>query len=163
MAQFSNKKKVAIKEYELFVKGRIGQGHRVDFYELKDQRFLGEEAFVEHVHRRLNEKLPFFYDIFLGEIVSEVSSVLNIPNDLFYSSTRNGQGALGRSIVGYLGTKLRGHQIKGIAQHFNRDPVVISQGIKRLENKLNKRKDFAKKMISIERSLIQNSSSKILI
>ncbi len=55
-AQFSEhkKEKVAMKEYERFVKGRMGQGHRADFYELKDQRFLAEEDFVEHVHRRLN-------------------------------------------------------------------------------------------------------------
>jgi hypothetical protein len=41
--------------------------------------------------------------------------------------------------------------------------VVISQGIKRLESKLNKGEGFAKTMISIETSLIQKSSSKILI
>jgi hypothetical protein len=58
---------------------------------------------------------------------------------------------------------LGGHQIKITAEHFNRDPVVISQGIKRLENKLNKGEGFAKTMISIETSLIQKSSSKILI
>ena len=163
LAQFSNKKKVAIKEYERFVKGHSGQGHREDFYGLKDQRFLGEESFVEHVHRRLNEELCFLYDIPLGEIVSEVSSALNISPDLFYTPTRNRQGALGRSIVGYLGRKLGGHQMKGTAEHFNRDPVVISQGIKRLDNKLNKEKGLAKTMISIEKSLIQKSRRKILI
>jgi len=163
LSQFSDKKKVAIKEYEHFVKARIGQGHREDFYELKDQRFLGEDTFVEHVHRRFNEEPSFFYDISIGEIVSEVSSALNISIDLLYTSTRNRQGALGRSIVGYLGRKLGGHQIKGIAEHFNRDPVVISQGIKRLESKLNEGKVLAKTMIGIEKSLIQKSSRKILI
>jgi len=163
LAQFSNKKKVAIKEYERFVKGHIGQGHREDFYGLKDQRFLGEDTFVEHVHRRLNEQAPFVYNLSLGEIVSEVSTVLNISTDLFYSPTRNRQGALGRIIVGYLGRKLGGHQIKGTAEHFNRDPVVISQGIKRLESKLNKGESFAKTMISIETSLILKSSRRILI
>jgi len=39
-AQFSQNKNVAMKEYERFVKGRMGQGHREDFYELKDQWFL---------------------------------------------------------------------------------------------------------------------------
>ena len=109
LAQFSERKKVAIKEYERFVKGHIGQGHREDFYKLTGQRFLGEDTFVEHVLRRLNEQAPFVYNITLGEIVSEVSTVLNISTDLFYSPTRNRQGALGRSIVGYLGRKLGGH------------------------------------------------------
>ena len=111
----------------------------------------------------MNEQAPFVYNITLGEIVSEVSTVLNISTDLFYSPSRNRQGALGRSIVGYLGRKLGGHQIKRTAEHFNRDPVVISQGIKRLESKLNKGEGFAKTMISIEKSLIRKSSRKILI
>ncbi len=70
----------------------------------------------------------------MGEIVSEVSSVLNISTDLFYSPNRNRHGAWGRVMVGYLVRKLGGHKIKVVAQHFNRDPVVIGQGIKGLEN-----------------------------
>jgi putative transposase len=163
LAQFSDKKKVAIKEYEHFVKARIGQGHRKDLYALKDQRFLGHDTFVEQVHRRFNEEPSFFYTISIDEIVSEVSSALTISPDLFYSPTRNRQGALGRSIVGYVGRKVGGHQLKGIAEHFHRDPVVISQGIKRLENRLNEGKGIAKTIMSIEKSLTQKSSREILI
>jgi len=163
LAQFSGKKKVAAKQYECFVKARTGQGHREDFYELKDQRFLGHDTFVEDLHRRFNEELSFFYNISIDEIVSEISSVLSIPTDLFYSPTRNRQGALGRSIVGHLGRKLGGHQIKAIADHFNRDPVAISQGIKRLENKVNEGKGLAKIIMSIEKSLTQKSNGKIVI
>lgn len=67
------------------------------------------------------------------------------------------------TMVGYLGRKLGGHKIKVVAQHFNRDPVVIGQGIKGLENKVKDGKGFAKTMISIKKSLIRNSSRKILI
>ena len=153
-AQFSQNKKVAMRQYERFVKGRMGQGHREDFYDLKDQRFLGEEEFVDNVHRQLNEELPFVYDISLGQIVSEVSSALRLPTDLLYSLSRNRQGALGRAVTGYVGRKLGGYQIKAIAAHFHRDPVVISQGIKRLENKLKEEKGFVKTVSDIERSLI---------
>lgn len=162
-AQFSGNKKVAMKEYERFVKGRMGQGHREDFYELKDQRFLGEEEFVDNVHRQLNEEPPFVYDISLGQIVSEISSALHLSADLLYSLTRNRQGALGRAVTGYVGRKLGGYQIKAIAAHFHRDPVLISQGIKRLENKLKEEKGFVKTLIGIEQSLIRKSSRKILI
>ena len=162
-AQFSQNKKVAMKEYERFVKGRMGQGHREDFYELKDQRFLGEEEFVDNVHRQLNEEPPFVYDISLGQIVSEVSSALHLPTGLLCSLTRNRQGALGRAVTGYVGRKLGGYQITATAAHFHRDPVVISQGIKRLENKLKEEKGFVKTVSDIEQSLIRKSGRKILI
>ena len=91
---------MAMKEYERFVNGRMGQGHREDFYELKDQRFLGEEEFVDTVHRQLNEEPPLVYDISLDQIASEVSSALHLPTDLLYTLTRNRQGALGRAVPG---------------------------------------------------------------
>lgn len=155
-AQFSDKKIVARNKYERFVKSRIGQGHRDDLYELKDQRFLGKGDFVEDVHRSLNEEPPFVYDISIREIISGVSLALNISADLFYSPNRNRQGAWGRAVVGYIGRKLGGHQIKAISQHFNRDPVVMSQGIKRLEQKLKEEKAFAKMMTRMEQSFIRN-------
>ena len=62
-----------------------------------------------------------------------------------------------------VGRKLGGYKIKAIAAHFHRDPVLISQGIKRLENKLKEEKGFVKTVIGIEQSLIRKSSRKILI
>ena len=62
-----------------------------------------------------------------GEIVGKVSSVLGISVDQFYSPSRNRRGALGRAVAGYLARRLGGHQIKRVAEHFDRDPVVISQ------------------------------------
>jgi len=94
-AQFSNKKTIARKGYQRFVMSRIGQGHRKDFYELKDQRFLGEKEFVEAVHPSLSKELPCLYHISIEEIVSKVSSVLNIAPEALYSPARNRQGAWG--------------------------------------------------------------------
>jgi len=66
----------------------------------------------------------------LQDIVSELSSALNIAKDLFYSTRRNRQGSLGRA------EELVSYSFKGISGHFNRDPVVMRQGIKKLEEKI---------------------------
>ena len=110
--------------------------YREDFYELMDQRFLGTEEFVEDIRRDLNERPSFVYDISIEEIVSGVCLVFNISKDLLYSNTRNRPGALGRSVVGYLSKKLANHPFKETAEHFNRDHVVISKGIKGLEKRI---------------------------
>jgi hypothetical protein len=62
-----------------------------------------------------------------------------------------------------VGRKLGGYQIKAAAAHFHRDPVVISQGIRRLENKLKEEKGVVKTVSDIEQSLIRKSRRKILI
>jgi aminoglycoside N3'-acetyltransferase len=54
------------------------------------------------------------------------------------------------------GRKLGGHSIKGIAEHFNRDPVVISQGIKRVEQKFREDKVFTNKLITFQKVLAEN-------
>ena len=162
LAQFSRKKSSARRAYNHFVKSYIDWGHRKDFYELKDQRFLGKEEFVEDIHRKINERLPTVYNISIGEIVSQISSILHMDSDLFYSQTRNHDGAWGSAIVGYFGRKLGRYENRKIADYFNRDPVVISKGIRRLEERLRKDKTFANKMEVLEQSLIYNKKRKIV-
>jgi len=73
----------------------------------------------------------------LQDIVSELSSALNIAKDLFYSTRRNRQGSLGRA------EELVSYSFKGISGHFNRDPVVMRQGIKKLEQKIREEEGIA--------------------
>ncbi len=141
---------------------RIGQGDREDFYELKDQRFLGDEEFVEDIHRTLSEELAFVYHISIQEIVSKVSAVLNIPPESFYSPTRNRQGAWGRAIVAYIGGKLGGHQVRMVAQHFKRDPAVISRGIRKVEKKRRAEKAFDSRVSRVEEAIKENKKRKIV-
>ena len=78
--------------------------------------------------------------------MSRVSCFLNIPPEAFYSPTRNRQGAWGWSIVAYIGGKLGGHQVKTLAEHFKRDPSVISRGIIKVERKRREEKVQCRKV-----------------
>ena len=117
-SQFSVKRSVARREYEKFVKSRMGQGHRDDFYKLKDQRFLGPDEFVDDVHHRVKEEPSLVYDLPIEEIVSVVESTLGIAKYIFYSFTRSRQGAWGRAVAAFLGKKWGGYQLKRFAEHF---------------------------------------------
>ena len=161
LMQFSRSKVAARRGYANFVKARILQGHRKDLYDLKDQCFLGTEEFVEDIQKWLNDKPASVYEISLKEIVSEVGSVLHIPGELFYGSSRNRQGALGRSVVGYLARNLSGYRIKTVADYFNRDPVVISNGIKRLEARVREDKDIANAVNVLKEALTRNRKPSI--
>jgi len=163
LAQFSRNRRSAMRGYERFVRDRIDQGHRKEFYEVKDQRFLGEDDFVEEVRRGLDEASPCVYDISIAEIVCEVSSVLGISLDLICSDSRNRRGALGRAVVGYVGRKLAGHRVKAVAEHFHRDPVGISQGMQKLEGRLRRDSPVQEAVKGIEETLTRNRKRKYLI
>jgi REP element-mobilizing transposase RayT len=156
LAQFSNKKTIAKRAYGRFVISRISQGHRKDFYELTDQRFLGTEEFVDDIRRDLKERPSFVYDISIQELIDSVSIALNISKDLFYSNTRNRPGALGRAVVGYLAKELANLPFKATAGHFNRDPVVISKGIRGLEKRIREDEAIAAAITMLRESLTKN-------
>ena len=91
-----------------------------------------------------------------------MSSALSISKNLFYSTTRNHQGSLGRAVVAYLGKELGGHCFKEISDHFHRDPVVTSQGIKRLEKKISDDETIAKAIARLRATLTRNRKEKYL-
>ena len=96
------------------------------------------------------------YDIFIDEIISEVGLAFNISKDLLYSNTRNRRGAFGRAVVGYLAKELANHPFKDTADHFKRDPVVISKGIKGLEKKIGDDKTIITAINMLRESLTKN-------
>jgi REP element-mobilizing transposase RayT len=161
LSQFSDRKGVARKKYDLFIRDRLAQGHRNDFYETKDQRFLGGDEYLKDVERHIHQALPFTYEITLEEIVSQVGSAFEIPIDLLYSSTRSRQGAWGRAVCAYLGRGLGGHRIREIAEHFDRDSVAITYGLKKVEQRLREDKKVRAEVTSLENSLIKNKRRKI--
>jgi len=94
--------------------------------------------------------------------VSRVSSVLNIPPESFHSSPRNRQGAWGQAIVAYISGKLGGHQAKTVAEHFKRDPAVISRGIRKVEKKCREEKAFDGRLSRAEEAIKENKKRKIV-
>jgi len=156
LGRLSNREIEAVRAYSRFVEKRLSEGHPEDLNLLRDQMILGSKEFVLAVQRRLDDGTSPVYDIPLQEIVESVASVLLIPRELFYTLSRNRQGAWGRAAAGYLARKLAGYQIKAVAEHFDRDPVVISQGIKRLEQRLRQEKETVRTFTALEEALTCN-------
>ena len=161
LSQFSDRKGAARRKYDLFVRDRLAQGHRDDFYKTKDQRFLGDDEYLEDVERHIHQTLPFTYEIGLEEIVSQVGSALKIPIELLYSSSRSRQGAWGRAVCAYIGHGLGGFKLREIAEHFNRDPVAMTYGFRKVEERLREDKKLEVEVSGLENSLIRNKRRKI--
>jgi len=153
LAQFSKNTSRARKEYVRFVKSRIGQGKREEYYKAKDQRFLGSEEFVEEVQERLQERDVFRYPLSIAEIVAVVVPGLGIAKESIYSENRNREGSLGRGIVGYLARGLAGHSLKSVAEHFGRDPVAISQDVGKLERRLREDENLGRRIADLAKKL----------
>jgi chromosomal replication initiation ATPase DnaA len=153
LAQFSKILFRARKEFVHFVKSRMGQGKREDFYKATDQRFLGSEEFLEEVQERLGERDVFRYHLSIPEIVAGVVSGLGISKESIYSENRNREGSFARGIVGYLARRLTGCSLKSVAEHFGRDPVAISQGVGKLESRLREDENLGRRITELAENL----------
>ena len=161
LSQFSDVKGRAIRDYVRFVIGQVAVGHREDLYQVRDQRFLGDEGFVDRVVRDRKDGPSYVYDIPIRELVVHVSSAYGIPVETVCSMTRNREGAWGRGIVGYMGKKLCGYSIRSLAEHFHRDPVAMSRGIAKVEGRAGPDKDFEVKLWRLEGKITLGQKKKI--
>ena len=59
-------------------------------------------------------------------------------------------------MVGYLAKELANHPFKDTAAHFNRDPVVISKGIKGLEKRISEDETIITAINMLRESLTKN-------
>ena len=54
------------------------------------------------------------------------------------------------------------YQVKTVAQHFKRDPAVISRGIRKVEKKRRDEKPFANRVSKVEEAIKENKERKII-
>jgi putative transposase len=155
LGQFSDKRSLGRRRYRQFVWEGILGGHEEKYYRVKDQRYLGEDSFVERIEKERKEPRGWVYEVPLGAICEETSIAMGITRDKLYSMTRDREGARGRGIVGYLARRISYYGVNEIAGHFGRSPQTISEGIKKVEDLQRSDKSFAKTLSLILENVVK--------
>ena len=163
LGQFSKNRSLARRRYRQFVWERISMGHEQKYYEVKDQRYLGEEPFIDRIELEKKETESWVYDVPLEAIAQEVSRSTGITGDKLHSATRGREGARGRGLVGYLARKISGYMVKEIAEYFGRSPVAIGEAITRIEGLLRKDTSFEKALKRMGENVIKGKRRKYRI
>ena len=161
--QFGNRRSLGRRRYQRFVWEGISSGHEEKYYRVKDQRYLGEDSFVERVEKESKEPRSWVYEVSLEAISDETSMAMGIRRDKLYSRGREREGARGRWIVGYLARRVSGYGVKEIADHFGRSLVTISEGMKKIEDLEQSDKSFAKRLSLIVENVVKGRMRKYRI
>ena len=136
LEQFGKKRVLGREKYKEFILEELNSGYQERFYEVKDQRYLGEEEFIGRIEKNKESGESVVYEIPIEVIAREVSKASGVALDRLFSLTRERPGAHGRGMVAYLARVLAGQRVKDIAEHFQRSPMRISQAIIEFENRL---------------------------
>ena len=160
LEQFSRDSFVARRKYRAFVLEGVGGHHEERYYGVRDQRYLGEESFIERVEEEAKVSEERFYDLTVDLIAREVSKAIGIPLERLYSLTRGRQGAYGRSVVAYLARAVSGHLVKDVAGHFGRSPMTMSRAVVKFEESLRNDRKLRQRIEMIRGALIKKAKRK---
>ena len=164
LSQFGKSRHLARRRYRQFVLDGLPMGHQKKYYEVKDQRYLGEDEFIDQIERKkTSADSAVIFEIPLEDIAMEVVKHMAIGRDRLYSLTRDRMGAYGRAIVAYLARKLAGSLVKDIARHFQREPMTISEAVIKIESLMEKDKDLARRIEDMKSNLMKRGKKKYLI
>ena len=99
LRQFGKKRFLSRERYQAFILEDRNSGHQERFYEVKDQRYLGEEEFIGRIEKGKESRESVVYEIPIEVIAREVSKASGVALDRLYSLTRERPGAHGRGMV----------------------------------------------------------------
>ena len=136
LKQFSPQPAQARKLFDQFVLEGVGAGHREEFYAVKEQRYLGDDEFLERVDTKLNNEPSRPRRIDLATIEAAVCRHFELPVNLLRSRSKERRGAFGRALVAWLVQELGGTALNQVAKRYDRDQVTLSLGLKALRQKI---------------------------
>ena len=127
----------AIKAYQQFIRDGLGSGHQEEYYEVKDQRYLGDDNFVEAVCRKVDEQEPAGpVKITMEEILTEIAKEAGKAVKVLLGKGRGRVESRLRAEAGYVGREVGGISLTEAAKYLGRDLSTMSLALKRLEGEL---------------------------
>ncbi len=120
------------KRYEKFVLDGIGESHNSEYYEVEDQRFLGDEKFAEEVSREAGEKRDRKPKKSIETALREIARRLAIPAEILTGKDRRWMVTKKRAEAVTELVRENGYRVTEVAAFLRRDPAHISMMLVRL-------------------------------
>jgi len=123
--------------YRAFIADGMKEGHKEEYYDVDDQRFLGTEGFGEtlqtkHEERRTKKRRP------VDKIVEELCDAVEIDATELRSANRSWAVSRARTMIAYVLVRPQGYALSEVARYFARDAATVGTLIGRLGERLAK-------------------------
>jgi REP element-mobilizing transposase RayT len=126
------------RSYRRFVLDGLGEGHKEEYYEVEDQRFLGSEEFGEKVREEVEGERERVRRRSLGSVVEELARRLKITPEVLRGSGRTWKVSRVRGLVAYVLTRRLGFPVKEVAVYLGRDQTSISTLLIRIAQRMER-------------------------
>jgi len=121
--------------YRAFVGDGVNEGHKEEYYEVSDQRFLGAEGFGEKLQDEYDEARPKKRRP-LEKVIHELSRHLAVQAAVLKSADRGWAVSHARTKIAYVLVRRLGYGLGDVARYFARDAATIGTLIGRLSGRM---------------------------
>ena len=148
LGQFSQRTTRARQSYRRFIQKGLGEGYREEFHRgAEDARVLGDDEFLERAYRQ--EAAKALKPPTLTRVIRAVCKDYGFkPSDLSIGTRQRGP-AEARAVIGLLAVELGSSNLTEVGKRFGRDVVTMSEGVKRIRNKMVVEKRLATRVEGI--------------
>ena len=117
--------------YQAFVRDGRKQGHKEEYYEVEDQRFLGAEGFAErlqdeHEEPGAKKRRP------LDKVVEQLGKELGTGGTELKSGDRSWPVSRARTMIAYVLVRRQRYALGEVVRYFRRDPATVGILVGRL-------------------------------
>jgi REP element-mobilizing transposase RayT len=133
------------KAYRRFISDGLNQGHKEEYYELEDQRFLGADGFGEKVLQKTEKVQRTAKRRSIEAVSKELGREFGYATEELRSPNRSWAISKARTMIAYVLVRNLGYSLGEVAAYVGRDIASIGALIGRLENRMRSDKQmFAK-------------------
>ena len=112
----------------------IAGGHKEEFYEVQDQRFLGSEEFKERVESEEDERAKPKKS--LDQAFKELAKELKRDHTLLRGPDRSWELSRARTLAAYVLVRRVGFGVSEVAAYMGRDQTTLSSLISRFSERV---------------------------
>ncbi len=152
LSLFDRRHNAALISFQKFINDANVEGHKKEYYNLKDQRILGEKEFAEDVIKTAVDDFEY-RKISIDEAVDIVAKHTGISRENILSMTNERRGAEGRGLVAYICRTIGGFRSKKLGKYFKRAESTISKMVKQVEINITRNKAKKELIANIEEEI----------
>ena len=132
--------------YQRFVRDGLAEGHKEEYYEVEDQRFLGGQGFGDKVQGRVDRTHKAAPKRSMERIVQQLAKELKVSREAARSRDRSWEVSKARTMIAYVLTRRLGYRLGEVASYFHRDMATVGTLASRLYERMRSDPDLHKRV-----------------
>ena len=156
LEQFSKKVKEARKLYRQFVLEGKGEGHKEEYYDVLEGRFLGDKEFSEEIKAKAEVPGYVRMKIKPEALLGVACAVLERRRAEVIGAGKDRERVRAREVICYVGRNCTELSVTALAKSLGVDATCVSRSVARMENRLGIDKEL-KKVVDAIVSAVENS------